>query len=145
VFQAPAKPWHAACAIPIISTLARHGGWPDESPGQNGNRNHDCYDQRFTGLFLDELELRGSPRYPDGPWFTALARADYEFKCLGPFKPVIWAYQSPETSGVHEYNHDEDLSRSVNLACTRWLAQHEHRAGERAVYGPVWTPSPCGT
>ena len=40
----------------------RHGGWEEESAGQNGNRNLNGYDERFTGLFLNELELRGSPR-----------------------------------------------------------------------------------
>jgi hypothetical protein len=83
------------------------------------------YDARFCGLFLDESELRGSPRFPQRPWFTALARADGEYRRLGPLKPVIRANQSPETSGVHEplsHDYEEDLS-SVNLACTRWLEQ----------------------
>ena len=93
-------------------------------------------------------------RYPDGRWFTALARADDEYRRLGPLKPVIPANQSPETSGVHDMtdhhmDYEDDLSRSVNVACTRWLEQHEQRAWERAVYNPgtgsVWTPSPCGT
>jgi hypothetical protein len=111
--------------------LHRHGyarSSPSAGGQQNGNRNHDGYDERFCGLFLDELELRGSPRYPDSTWFTALWRADDEYRRLGPLKPVIKANQSPETSGVPEsllsHRCDEDLSRSVNLACSRWLTSN---------------------
>jgi hypothetical protein len=141
---------HKAIARNLCAThcqyARRHGGWrgrgAPENPGQNGDRNYDGYDERFTGLFLDELELRGSPRYPDSPWFTALARADNEWQRLGPLKPAIKANQTPETSGLHEsllsHRCEEDLSRSVNLACSRWLARH-------GVPEPVWTPGPGGT
>jgi hypothetical protein len=105
----------------------RHGGWPE--PQQNAASSNGGYDLRFCGLFLDELELRGSPRYPQSPWFTALARADDEWRRLGPLKPVMRVTQSPETSGAPEPlvppDYEEDLSRSVNRACTKWLEQHE--------------------
>jgi hypothetical protein len=64
------------------------------------------YDQRFVGLFLDELSRRNSPRYPESRSFTALTRADYEFKHLGPLKPLPTGHSLsghnhyPETSGV---------------------------------------------
>jgi hypothetical protein len=116
----------------------RHGGFyapakrgpPQKAPSaadqpQNSDGNHDGYDERFCGLFLDELELRGSPRYPQGPWFTALYRADDEYRRLGArLKPIA---QIPESTGVHEslwmHDHESDL-KTVNAACTRWLARH---------------------
>jgi hypothetical protein len=114
--------------------VRRHGGlhyhqYALEPPRQqNSEGNSGGYDERFTGLFLDELELRGSPRYPQPPWFTALSRADDEYRRLGPLKAVLRAYQSPESSGVPEsllsHRSEEDLSRSVNRACTAWLARH---------------------
>jgi hypothetical protein len=42
----------------------------DERPGSGS------YGRRFCGLFLDELEVRDSPRYPQTGCFTALDRAD---------------------------------------------------------------------
>jgi hypothetical protein len=57
-----------------------------------------------------------------------LAKADHEFKRLGSLGPVIPASHVPESSGLCEEllaHHDyEDLSRSVNAASSRWLAQH---------------------
>ena len=47
------------------------------------------YDVRFVGLLLGELDKRGSPHYPDKRWWSALSRADAEYKRLGPLKPVI--------------------------------------------------------
>jgi hypothetical protein len=127
-----------------------NGGWREESPGQNGNRNHNCYDARFCGLFLDELELRGRPRYPDRRWFIALSRADDEFKSLGPLKPAIQASRAPETSGAPEpllpYDYEEDLSRSVKLACSRWLEQHNPIQGQSGHPAPAErkiTPKRC--
>jgi hypothetical protein len=119
---------HATCAPPTTSLPGRHGGLHQYARQQDGDHSHDGYDERFCGLFLDELGLRGSPHYPQGPWFTALCRADDEYQRLGPLKPLIPSCQSPEASGVPESlssrRHEEDLSRSVNAACTRWLAQH---------------------
>jgi hypothetical protein len=97
------------------------------APRQNGSGNG-AYDERFCGLFLSELELRGSPLYPQAPWFTALTRADDEYRRLGPLRPAIGATYSPESSGVPEacrsQRGEEDLSRSVNAACTKWLKLH---------------------
>ena len=103
------------------------------------------YDRRFAGLFLGELEMRGSPHYPDCRWFTALRRADYEYQRIGPLKPIgspgLGHRALPgEVAGVPEgtekqlYSHnygDRDpdrLSAEVRGACTRWL-------NERQIYG----------
>jgi hypothetical protein len=74
----------------------RHGGWRGRGAGrarkapstdQNGNRNRDDYDERFCALFLAELELRGSPHFPQSQWFGALARADDDHSVAIPFCP----------------------------------------------------------
>jgi hypothetical protein len=78
-------------------------------PSPNG-----YYDRRFVGLFLGELEMRGSPKYPEGSWFTALTRSDFDFQRLGPLKVI----SSPgtghkalpgEVAGVAEGNGKQTL------------------------------------
>jgi hypothetical protein len=95
------------------------------------------YDQRFVSLFLNELELRGFPCYPQISWFTALRRADHEFAALRPLKelrPQLCATETYRATGVPEgsakqltaYNFGsrtnlEWLSALVNTACSRFL------------------------
>jgi hypothetical protein len=52
-------------------------------PSRNG-----AYDVRFCSLFLNELEACDHPRFPEGRWFRALAKADAEFKRIGPLRAV---------------------------------------------------------
>jgi hypothetical protein len=108
------------------------------------------YDRRFVGLFLGELLLRGSPKYPEGRCFTALTRADYDFRRLGPLKLISGpgtGHKShfPKTAGLAEgtgkqlYAHnygDRDpdrLSAEVSGACSRWL-------NSRGLHEPVRPP-----
>ena len=98
---------------------------------RNGNgHNGDVFDRRFVSLFCNELQERGSPRYPENGWYGALSVASFEFEHLGPtvtLKPQICAGEMGETSGTRNYTGygapGDDLIRSVGSACDRWLHQ----------------------
>jgi hypothetical protein len=92
------------------------------------------YDARFCNLFLEELETRNFPLYPEGPWFGALRTADYKFKDL-PSESVIApvngsGYVRETTTGVPERHlyanlhgdHSEGALRQVGAACVKWLS-----------------------
>ena len=128
--------WSAGlCQRHYQAELRRRHDAPEARQVQVNGGPNGCFDRRFVGLFLDELEQRDHPCYPSGPWFTALARADAEFIHLGPLKPAILrASGSPETAGVaergprelgHGYGYgaraEEDISAEVGSACDRWL------------------------
>jgi hypothetical protein len=104
---------------------------PERPPPAKPNNG---YDVRFCNLFVEQLETRHHPNYPTGPWFTALSRADYEYRHL-PLEPVsapVNGYRPPETAGLPERprqlyannygNRSEVGLRQVNAACTRWLS-----------------------
>jgi hypothetical protein len=79
------------------------GDWLDELEADAlklATSSHNGYDRRFVGLFLDELSRRNSPRFPEGGWFNALGRADYDFRQLGPLKPLPTGHSH---SGLNHY------------------------------------------
>jgi hypothetical protein len=98
------------------------------------------YDQRFVSLFLNQLELCGSPHYPDGRWHRALHRADVEYQDLRPLKPLPAGRGTghntlpPQVAGVRENPQQlyanygaycvEGVLKSVDQACPRWLRSH---------------------
>jgi hypothetical protein len=104
----------------------------------NGNVNG--YDRRFIGIFMSELERWNSPRFAESGWFTALRRADYEFRYLPPLQSLPTGHGTghntlpPEVSGVRESPKQlyagfgayspEGVLRSVDEACSKWLHQH---------------------
>jgi hypothetical protein len=91
----------------------------DAGPPKHASSTNGGYDAHFCACFLDELEQHGWPRYPDNPWFSALRRADYEYRRLGSLGPLLPASHVPESSGLCEellaHRDYEDLSRSVDL------------------------------
>jgi hypothetical protein len=95
--------------------------WYTGQGQQKGDRNHDSYDERFTSLFLHELQVRNSPRYPDNRWFAALNQADVMFRRLQALDPVLFSAQVPE-EGMPPMGYATDRNlRIVGFACTEWL------------------------
>jgi hypothetical protein len=83
-------------------------GWKEKPDPQNGDpqngqapARHNGYDSRFCGLFLNELERRGWPRYPDQSWNRALNGADCAYAELGlrSLKPMLRSSQIEASAG----------------------------------------------
>jgi hypothetical protein len=75
-------------------------------------------------------EVRNCPSYPEPHWFRSLSAADYKFAHLGPLKEIsalgTGHLRLPaSTSGQPEprQHYADNISRSVNGACSRWLSE----------------------